>query len=95
MLYEVITGLDSLIGAIDFLEAKPDEKLLLTSHYDPELSARTEQMNLLEKLQMKYKGQFVHIDSIDVTLLESTEEKESTFRSRSILFIGIASYNFV
>jgi len=83
-------GLDSLIGAIDFLEAKPDEKLLLTSHYDPELSARTEQMNLLEKLQMKYKGQFVHIDSIDVTLLESTEEKESTFRSRSILFIGIA-----
>lgn len=83
-------GLDSLIGAIDFLEAKPDEKLLLASHYDPELSARTEQMNLLEKLEMKYKGQFVHIDSIDVTLLESTEEKESTFRSRSILFIGIA-----
>ncbi|MDD4669987.1 MAG: hypothetical protein PHG78_03025 [Bacteroidales bacterium] len=83
-------GLDSLIGAINFLEAKPDEKLLLTSHYDPELSARTEQIKLLEKLEMKYKGQFVHIDSIDVTLLESTEEKESTFRSRSILFIGIA-----
>ncbi len=83
-------GLDSLIGAINFLEAKPDEKLLLTSHYDQELSARTEQIKLLEKLEMKYKGQFVHIDSIDVTLLESTEEKESTFRSRSILFIGIA-----
>lgn len=83
-------GLDLLIGAIDFLQAKPNEKLLLTSHYDPELSARTEQMNLLEKLEMKYKGQFVHIDSIDVTLLDSTENKETTFRSRSILFIGIA-----
>jgi 7-cyano-7-deazaguanine synthase in queuosine biosynthesis len=83
-------GLDSLIGAIDFLEAKPNEKLLLTSHYDPELSARPEQRNLLEKLEMKYKGQFVHISSVDVTLSNSTKNKETTFRSRSILFIGIA-----
>jgi 7-cyano-7-deazaguanine synthase in queuosine biosynthesis len=83
-------GLDSLIGAIDFLEAKPNEKLLLTSHYDQELSARTEQINLLQKLETKYKGQFVHINSIDVTLSDSTKNKETTFRSRSILFIGIA-----
>ncbi|MDR0682062.1 MAG: 7-cyano-7-deazaguanine synthase [Dysgonamonadaceae bacterium] len=84
-------GLDSLIGAIDFLENKPNERLLLTSHYDQELSAKTEQKKLLQKLEMKYKGQYVHIDSVNVTLSDSTKEKETTFRSRSILFIGIAS----
>ena len=83
-------GLDSLIGAIEFLEDKPNEKLLLTSHYDPELSAWQEQRKLLEKLEAKYKGQFEHINSVCVTLSESTQNKETTFRSRSILFIGIA-----
>jgi 7-cyano-7-deazaguanine synthase in queuosine biosynthesis len=83
-------GLDSLIGAIDSLEDRPNERLLLTSHYDPELSARPEQINLLQKLETKYRGQYVHIDSVDVTLSDSTENKETTFRSRSILFIGIA-----
>jgi 7-cyano-7-deazaguanine synthase in queuosine biosynthesis len=83
-------GLDSLIGAIDFLEANHGKKLLLSSHYDPELSARPEQINLIQELEKKYKGQFVHINSVDVTLSDSTKNKETTFRSRSILFIGIA-----
>ncbi|KAA6328871.1 hypothetical protein EZS27_022264 [termite gut metagenome] len=84
-------GLDSLIGVINFLETKPAEKILFTSHYDREMKGpKGDQGELLDKLQSKYGGQFIHIPSVEVTLSYSTANKETTFRSRSILFIGMA-----
>lgn len=84
-------GLDSLIGAIDFLHTRPNEKVLFTSHYDSQMHGpKSDQKGLLEKLQINYADQFVHIPSVEVFLDNSTIPKETTFRSRSILFVGIA-----
>jgi len=84
-------GLDSLIGAVDFLSTHPDDKILFTSHYDPHMKGpKKDQEDLLKKLDKQYKGLFNFVPSIKVTLSETTSKKETTFRSRSILFIGIA-----
>ncbi|MCT3923128.1 7-cyano-7-deazaguanine synthase [Elizabethkingia anophelis] len=84
-------GLDSLIGAVDFLSTHPKEKILLTSHYDPQMKGPlNDQKVLLDKLKSKYAGLFEHVPSIKVTLSQTTTKRETTFRSRSILFIGIA-----
>jgi 7-cyano-7-deazaguanine synthase in queuosine biosynthesis len=84
-------GLDSLIGAIDFLESKPSEKVLFVSHYDSQMGGpKLDQEKLIKKLKDKYKEQFAHIPSIKVSLEDSTLPRETTFRSRSILFIGMA-----
>lgn len=84
-------GLDSLIGAVDFLSTHPKEKILLVSHYDPQMKGPLkDQDNLLKKIEAKYKGLFEHVPSIKVTLSQTTMRRETTFRSRSILFIGIA-----
>jgi hypothetical protein len=83
-------GLDSLIGAIDFLKTNPTKKLLLVSHFDPNMSARQEQIRLRDKLSLQYPAGFDFIPSVSVGLHFSQVEKEKTFRSRSFLFIGIA-----
>lgn len=84
-------GLDSLIGAVDFLSIHPKDKILLASHYDPQMKGPLSDQNaLLEKLKAKYMGLFEHVPSIKVTLSQTTTKRETTFRSRSILFIGIA-----
>lgn len=84
-------GLDSLIGTIDFLESNPEEKILLTSHYDRQMGGpKSDQETLLKKLLAKYNSQITYIPSVEVTLYETTLPKETTFRSRSILFIGMA-----
>lgn len=84
-------GLDSLIGAVDFLSTHPRDKILLASHYDPQMKGPLSDQNvLLDKLKTKYTGLFEHLPSIKVTLSQTTTRRETSFRSRSILFIGIA-----
>lgn len=84
-------GLDSLIGALDFLKSKPKENILFVSHYDTQMGGpKKDQKDLLDKLNILYPGQFVNLPSLKVALEETTVTRESTFRSRSILFLGIA-----
>jgi 7-cyano-7-deazaguanine synthase in queuosine biosynthesis len=84
-------GLDSLIGALDFLKSKPKENILFVSHYDSQMGGpKKDQKDLIEKLNILYPKQFVNLPSLKVALEESTEIRETTFRSRSILFLGIA-----
>lgn len=84
-------GLDSLIGALDFLKSKPKENILFVSHYDTQMGGpKKDQNDLIEKLNTFYPHQFVNLPSLKVALEQTTETRESTFRSRSILFLGIA-----
>tara|TARA_R110001583_G_scaffold192614_1_gene359299 strand:- start:7840 stop:9162 length:1323 start_codon:yes stop_codon:yes gene_type:complete len=84
-------GLDSLIGALDFLKSKPKEKVLFVSHYDSQMKGpKGDQKNLINELEKKYPNQFLYIPSIRVFLKKTNRNRETTFRSRSILFIGIA-----
>lgn len=84
-------GLDSLIGAIDYLQSNPKKNVLFVSHYDSQMHGpKSDQQDLIKKIDDNYSNQFHHIPSIRVSLENSTLLKETTFRSRSILFIGIA-----
>lgn len=80
-----------MIGAIDFLTDTSTEKVLVISHFDPHISARKEQNYLRSKLIERYSDKFNFVPSVSVSLSISNIEKEKTFRSRSFLFIGIAS----
>jgi 7-cyano-7-deazaguanine synthase in queuosine biosynthesis len=84
-------GLDSLIGAIDFLKQNPTKKILFASQYDSQMHGpKGDQNKLIPKLQSLYPLQFEFIPSVEVFLKESKLRRETTFRSRSILFIGLA-----
>jgi len=82
-------GLDSLIGAIDFLESNHNEKLILISHYDQYMRGpKGDQKDVEEELIKKYKNQFEKIPSINI---HPTIANETTCRSRSLLFLGLAT----
>lgn len=84
------SGLDSLIGAIDFLKSNQRKKILLVSHYDSHMSAGPEQKSLLKELVKKYPSSFRFIPSVGVSP-SYKGRSEKTFRSRSLLFLGIAA----
>lgn len=84
-------GLDSLIGAVDFLSTHPNDKILFVSHYDPQMKGpKSDQEGLLIQLEKKFKDSYDFVPSVKVTLAETTSRRETTFRSRSILFMGLA-----
>lgn len=84
-------GLDSLIGAIDTLEENKLSNLFI-SHYDPLMHGpKKDQGDLTLKMYEKYGERFSHLPSIKVFLAKTTlRERETTSRSRSCLFIGLA-----
>lgn len=84
-------GLDSLIGALDFLKQYPKQRVLFVSHYDRQMRGpKGDQEDLIAEIQKIYYKQFAYIPSIRVTLDRTNVSRETTFRSRSLLFLGIA-----
>jgi len=85
-------GLDSLIGALDFLKQNPQKKVLFVSHYDPQMrGVLKDQGKIIPRLEQEYPNQFAYVPSIRVMLhKDSKVTREKTFRSRSILFVGLA-----
>lgn len=82
-------GLDSLIGAIDFLET--GSNLLLVSHYDPQmLGPKNDQQKLYDVLLKEYPNRVVKVPSVEIYLKAPDVNTEKTFRSRSLLFLGIS-----
>jgi 7-cyano-7-deazaguanine synthase in queuosine biosynthesis len=76
-------GLDSLVGAVDWLEA--GKRLLLVSHYDfGQLAAR--QQNLAAALMGHYGAARVHHLGIRV---QFPEAPELSLRSRSLLYLAL------
>lgn len=51
---------------------------------------KKDQHDLLNELEKKYPEQFLHLPSVKLSVINSSLTSETTFRSRSILFIGIA-----
>ncbi len=90
-------GLDSFIGAINLLHEHPETKLLLVSHYDRHVSGpATDQNNLRQLLALKYGQRIRHLQvRVGVVAGESDDGKykfETSFRSRSLIFLGLATY---
>jgi hypothetical protein len=91
-------GLDSLVGVINELEKLQDgQKGLLLSHYDgTSPGANSDQERLDYYLNIKYKDKYAWVQEA-VSLSPNDEagneiSKEPSFRSRSLLFIGIALF---
>ena len=83
-------GLDSLIGIIDWLEKNPDKTIRLVSHYDPDVAGpKSDQDRVIKVLKDHYKNR---ISLVQVRLGQTPAGKEVTFRSRSIIFIGLGIY---
>lgn len=81
-------GMDSLIGAIDYLATDDKMKLCLTSHYDQYMKgAKHDQDELIPKFTNKYPDRFYHLPAVHIYPLQS---KETTCRSRSLMFLSIA-----
>lgn len=84
-------GLDSLIGAIDFMSQYPEKRLFLASHYDGDMAGpRTDQNKLLQHFASKYKGQYIVFPKRHSIKIISQQSAETTCRSRSLMFIAIA-----
>ena len=83
-------GLDSLIGIIDWLEKNPKKNIKLVSHYDPGVSGpKSDQDGLIKELKKYYKNR---ISFVQVRVGQTPSGGEVTFRSRSIIFIGLGIY---
>lgn len=85
-------GLDSLIGSIDSLENSKDP-VLFVSHYDRTMAGpKKDQDTLGPELETKYGKLFVHLPSVKVFLSQtSLSNRETTCRSRSLLFLGLSA----
>jgi 7-cyano-7-deazaguanine synthase in queuosine biosynthesis len=90
-------GLDSFIGAIDLLNKYPESKLLFISHYDGQVSGpATEQTKLFRILSQRYQQRARHLQvrtGVNEVKVDGDKYKfETTFRSRSLIFLGLAVY---
>ncbi|MGG8495460.1 Qat anti-phage system QueC-like protein QatC [Tenacibaculum sp. TC6] len=86
-------GLDSLVGSYKLL--KTSKKTLLVSHFDVAMSGpNSDQRKIISQLETKFSisTDFDWVDNRIGAKRGSSKKLETTFRSRSILFIGMASY---
>ncbi len=81
-------GIDSLVGAIDWLEEHTTKKLLLVGHYDGKVpGTHADQLRVLEKLSAQYGPEV--LEKIFVGVTQDPPGSETSFRSRSILFLAL------
>jgi len=86
-------GLDSLVGSYELLNNQ--KKTLLVSHYDAAMSSpNNDQKKIIQQLETKFdiNKDFDWVNNRVGAKKGSSKKLETTFRSRSILFIGMASY---
>lgn len=82
-------GLDSLIGAIDYVANNPNGKLYLSSHYDSYMTGpKTDQSRVRKELTKEYNKSIVYREGISITPGVS---EETSCRSRSFVFIALAN----
>lgn len=83
-------GLDSYIGAIDWLSGKSTERLLLVGHYDRHVAGPgKDQRELRATLAQAFPDRFA-LAQTQVGL--ATGGADTNFRSRSLLFIALGCY---
>ncbi|WP_243374000.1 Qat anti-phage system QueC-like protein QatC [Geotalea sp. SG265] len=86
-------GLDSLIGAIDWLSENTDGSLVAVGHYDEQMKGpKSDQEQLLPRIQRAYPDRF---DLIQVRIGHRNDlerKSEITLRSRSLVFIALGVY---
>lgn len=80
-------GLDSLVGAIDWLETHPAESLVAVGHHDPSMAGPlSDQTNLLRMIREPYRSRLC---SVLIGVGQSPSGSEITMRSRSLVFVAL------
>ena len=82
-------GMDSLIGAIDYMENHPDGKLFLASHHDMS-GPMADQNELVRYFEEHYSSLFIRLPKTPSVGIKAYTPKENSCRSRSLMFIAIA-----
>ena len=83
-------GLDSFIGAVDWLTENSSEHLLLVGHYDRHVAGpAADQCGLRDICRHKYGNRFA-LSQTQVGL--SSGSLDTNFQSRSLLFIALGCY---
>jgi 7-cyano-7-deazaguanine synthase in queuosine biosynthesis len=86
-------GLDSLIGIIDYLSSNKNN-IILASHYDGNVAGvKNDQKKVLEELKLYFPNRIIKIQSKIglVKLVNNDNNLESSFRSRSLIFLAIGN----
>lgn len=85
-------GMDSLIGAIDYMTSHPTGKLFLASHYDSYMPGPlSDQQRLIKLLSSKYMRKFCPLSAHKPAVnIEPRLSVELSCRSRSLMFLSIA-----
>ena len=85
-------GMDSLIGAIDYMASHPQGKLFLASHYDSYMPGPlSDQQRLIKLLLTKYTRKFCPLPGRKTAVnIDPGLSAELSCRSRSLMFLSIA-----
>jgi hypothetical protein len=83
-------GLDSFIGALDWLELNPGEKLLLVGHYDRHVAGPSVDQRTIYNVCRPYYASRIQLVQTQVGL--SSGGVDNNFRSRSLLFLALGTY---
>ncbi|HWM26523.1 MAG TPA: Qat anti-phage system QueC-like protein QatC [Chthoniobacterales bacterium] len=88
-------GVDSFVAAIDLLAEYPDQQLLFVSHYDRHVKGPAkDQSEISTFLSQRFPSRVSHLQ-VRVGTVPAEGEKHSfeiSFRSRSLIFLGLAVY---
>jgi hypothetical protein len=83
-------GLDSFIGAVDWLTSNPGAPLLLVAHYDGDVGGPgQDQRSVGESCLRRFGDQF---EMAQTRIGLATGSTDTSFRSRSLLFIALGCY---
>lgn len=83
-------GLDSFIGAVDWLTDHPNEKLLLVGHYDRDVAGPGADQRSLRDICAAHFSSRMKLAQTQVGL--SSGGVDNNFRSRSLLFMALGCY---
>ncbi len=83
-------GLDSLIGAIDYMES--GKRPFLVGHYASGSGPKSDQENLHEILEKEYGSLNLLQVRVGLKTTSDQDDQEKTYRSRSFLFIVLGMY---
>ena len=83
-------GLDSFIGAIDWLSDNPDGRLQLVGHHDRAVNGpMSDQSRLFNELKTQFPGR---VDLVQSRTGIHEKGPEISFRSRSLVFLALGFY---
>jgi len=86
-------GLDSLAGAIDWLEENPQQTLLLVGHHESDMAGPFgDQRTLLEPLRQAYPGRITSLLARVGHADELSDDTEITLRGRSLIFVALGIF---